>query len=167
MASEHRRGITFFRADASRTLDEEGMMTAARLDPSIYEELDLSPILGGSDVRVLYRGDQPDSFSLVHAKFQPGYRLPRHTHSSDCLYFVLSGEAIMGNRVIHAGDGFFVKSGSPYAYAAGEQGVEVLEFRASTRFDIQVLDQTVERWRPIVDAAVANRNSWSLPEVEG
>jgi len=60
-----------------------------------------------------------------------------------------------------------VKSGSPYAYAAGEQGVEVLEFRASTRFDIQVLDQTVERWRPIVDAAVANRNSWSLPEVEG
>jgi quercetin dioxygenase-like cupin family protein len=163
MAGSRGKGITFFQAEKARPLDEEGMMSPARVDQSVYQELDLSPISGGSDVRVLFRSEGPDAFSLVHARFQPGYRLPRHTHSTDCLYFVVSGEAIMGNRVIPAGDGFFVRANSPYAYAAGEEGAEVLEFRASTSFDINVLDQTVERWRAIVEAATANRHRWSVP----
>jgi quercetin dioxygenase-like cupin family protein len=157
------KGITFFEASKAPTLDEDGMMAPAEVNPDIYKELDLSLMSGGSDVRVLFRTEGPDAFSLVHAHFQPGYRLPRHTHSTDCLYFVLAGEAIMGNRVIRAGDGFFVRANSPYGYAAGDQGAEVLEFRGSTSFDIRVLDQTVERWRPIVAAAAANRENWSLP----
>ncbi|MCL9760907.1 hypothetical protein [Frankia sp. AiPa1] len=37
-----------------------------------------------------------------------------------------------------------------YAYEVGPQGGEVLEFRTSTSFDIQVLAQTVDRWRAVV-----------------
>jgi hypothetical protein len=37
----------------------------------------------------------------------------------------------------------------------------VLEFRTSTSFDMKVLDQTVERWKPIVAAAVANHDLWA------
>lgn len=163
MVSKSRKGITFFRSEEARSLDDDGMMSPPSIDSGIYRDLDLSPIAGGSDVRVLFRGDTQDDFSLVHARFQPGYRLPRHTHSADCLYFVLSGEAIMGNRVIRAGDGFLVRADAPYSYSAGAEGVEVLEFRTSTSFDINVLDQTVERWKPIVAAALANRDRWTQP----
>jgi hypothetical protein len=64
------------------------------------------------------------------------------------------------------GSGFLVKSGQPYAYSVGDQGAEVVEFRATTSFDMQILDQTVERWKPIVDVAVANQELWSsdLPQ---
>ena len=67
----------------------------------------------------------------------------------------------MGNRVIGAGDGFFVKADAPYAYQAGPDGAEVLEFRAATNFDMRIFDQTPDAWRPIVAAAVANQDCWT------
>ena len=70
--------------------------------------------------------------SLVHAWFGPGYRLPRHTHSADCLYYVISGSAVLGNHTLRAGDGFFVPANAPYQYDAGPEGVEVLEIRGAT-----------------------------------
>ncbi|MEA3020300.1 MAG: hypothetical protein QOI47_1824 [Actinomycetota bacterium] len=154
------RGITFYEAGEAPSLDASGMMTPPQLDPSIYTELDLKPLAAGSKTTVLFRGEGPSAFSLVYAWFGPGYRLPRHSHSADCLYYVVSGEAILGRRAVGAGSGFFVKAGQPYTYVAGADGVEVLEFRQSTSFDMQVLDQTVERWMPIVAAAVANQATW-------
>jgi hypothetical protein len=111
-------------------------------------------------VKVLFKGDGDDGMSLVHAWFGPGYRLPRHSHSANCLYYVVKGEAVMGNRVIKAGDGFFVRADQPYAYTAGADGIEILEFRGATGFDMKIFDQTVERWKPIVDAAIVNHDQW-------
>jgi quercetin dioxygenase-like cupin family protein len=160
MGATATRGITFYEAADAPLLDDVGMMTPPELDPAVYTTLDLTPLAAGSRVTVLFRGDGPDGFSLVHARFGPGYRLPRHSHSADCLYFVVSGEAVMGRRVVKAGDGFFVKADQPYAYQAGPDGVEVLEFRGATAFDMQIFDQTVERWEPIVAAALANQARW-------
>ncbi len=47
---------------------------------------------------------------------------------------------------------------APYAYEAGPDSTEVLEFRVATSFDMKVFDRTGERWKPIVDAAVVNRD---------
>lgn len=160
------KGIAFYRAADAPSLDDDGMMIPPRIDKAVYTELDLSPLVAGQKVTVLFKGEGPDAFSLVRAQFGAGNRLPRHTHSADCLYYVVSGQAIMGNRVIEAGDGFFVAADQPYAYAAGPDGVEVLEFRNATSFDMKILDQTVERWKPIVDAAVANQGRW-LAEQQG
>jgi hypothetical protein len=66
----------------------------------------------------------------------------------------------MGNVIIRAGDGFFIRADQPYAYEAGPDGVEVLEFRTATSFDAKIFDRTVERWQPIVDAAEANHDTW-------
>ena len=154
------KAITFYEATEAPLLDDDGMMAPPELDESIYTTLDLTPLADGSRVTVLFKGEGPDAFSLVHAWFGAGYRLPRHSHSADCLYYVVSGEAIMGSRVIKAGDGFFVKAGQPYAYQAGPEGVQVLEFRAATSFDMRIVDQTVERWKPIIDAAAANHDRW-------
>ena len=62
--------------------------------------------------------------------------------------------------MLEAGDGFFVPADAPYTYEAGPDGVEVLEFRSSTTFDMKMHDQTVERWQPVVDAASAHQDEW-------
>src|SRR4051812_23928437 len=107
--SQHSRTMSFFRAEDARPLDEDGMMSPPDIDPAVYTQLDLSPLTAGQQVNVLFKGDGPQGFSLVHARFGPGFRLPRHSHSADCLYYVLSGEAHMGRRVVGPGDGFLVK----------------------------------------------------------
>jgi quercetin dioxygenase-like cupin family protein len=155
-----RRSITFFTADQAPLLDDDGMMTPPHVDEEVTTTLDLSPLAAGSKVIVLFETEGPNPMSLVHAWFGPGYRLPRHSHSADCLYYVVAGEAHMGNRVIKAGDGFFVKAGQPYAYQAGPDGIQILEFRGATTFDMQIFDQTVAKWQPIVDAATANQHRW-------
>jgi quercetin dioxygenase-like cupin family protein len=147
------KSISFYAAAEAPLLDDDGIMTPPELDESVVSSLDLSPLAAGSKVTVLFKGDGPEGMSLVHAWFGPGYRLPRHSHSADCLYYVVDGEAIMGSRTIKAGDGFFVRADQPYAYVAGADGVQVLEFRGVTGFDMKIFDQTVERWQPIVAAA--------------
>ena len=149
--------MTFYSAHDAELLGDD-TMSPARIDPSVFAELDLSPIASGSVVDILFKGE---GFSLIRGRFKPGYRLPRHSHSADCLYYVVSGQAIMGKRVIEAGSGFFVKAHAPYAYQAGPAGVEVLEFRAATSFDMRIFDQTPAAWRPIVAAAVENQERWS------
>jgi hypothetical protein len=155
-----RRSITFFAADEAPLLDDDGIMVPPHVEPVVYETLDLTSLAAGSKVTVLFKTGGPSPMSLVHAWFGAGYRLPRHSHSADCLYYVTRGEARMGNRVIKAGDGFFVRADQPYAYEAGPEGIEILEFRGASSFDMQIFDQTVERWQPIVDAARANHDRW-------
>src|SRR5689334_5688405 len=106
--------ITFYTAGDAPSLDDDGIMTPPVVDPSVVEALDFTPLADGAKVTVLFKGDGANGMSLVHAWFGPGYRLPRHSHSADCLYYVLKGEAIMGSRVIKAGDGFFVRADQPY-----------------------------------------------------
>jgi len=152
--------MVFFSSTDAPSIEEDGMMSPPQIDKSIHAQLDTSPVADGQRVTVLFKGEGPTGFSLVHAWFGAGFRLPRHSHSADCLYYVLSGELVMGTRVLKAGEGFFVKADAPYTYTAGPDGVEVLEFRSATSFDMKVFDQTVERWKPIVEAAIANRDRW-------
>ena len=153
------RGLAIFRGDDATPLDAT-VMSPPRLDPEIPRALDLSPIAAGTRTEVLFLGEGSGGFTRVRARFQTGYRLPRHSHDSDCLYYVVAGSVVMGSLVLQPGDGFFVPADAPYAYEAGPDGVEVLEFRHATKFDIDVRDQTVERWEPIVAAAAANQEQW-------
>jgi quercetin dioxygenase-like cupin family protein len=163
--SEQQRqtAMTFFRADDAPTLEDDGMMTMGQMeiDPAVHDAVDLGLLGVGQRVRVLFKGEGADGFSLVHARFAPGYRLPRHSHSSDCLYYVVAGEAHMGSRVLKPGDGFFIVAEAPYAYTAGPEGVEVLEFRHATTFDIKIRDKTLEHWKPVIEAIKAHGESWA------
>ena len=154
------RSITFFQGDTAPLLDDDGMMSAPDIPGEVIATMNLLPLLAGSKTKVLFKGDGEDGFRLVYAHFLPGFKLPRHSHSADCLYYVISGEAHMGNRVLRAGDGFFVRADQPYAYEAGPDGVEVLEFRTKTSIDMKIFDRTVERWKPIIEAAEANHDTW-------
>jgi quercetin dioxygenase-like cupin family protein len=159
------RSMTFFQAEGAISLDEDGMMSPPVIDTAIYQTYDPRSLAEGQRVTVLFKGEGPDSFSLVHAWFGAGFRLPRHSHSADCLYYVIKGEAHMGSRVLGPGDGVFIKAEAPYTYTAGPEGIEILEFRLSTSFDMKVRDQTVESWKPIMDAAMANHDAWVAASV--
>jgi len=93
------RGLMFFVASAAASLEEDGMMTPAVLSQDVLDAIDFAPFATGSRVKVLFKSD---GMSLIHAWFGPGYRLPRHSHSADCLYYVVAGAAIMGARTIAA-----------------------------------------------------------------
>jgi quercetin dioxygenase-like cupin family protein len=160
--TERRTAMTFFSKADAPLLDDDGIMTYApvAIDKEVYSTVDLAQLNDGQRVTVLFKGEGPNGFSLVHARFEPGFRLPRHSHSADCLYYVVAGEAHLGSRVLKAGDGFFIDAEAPYTYSAGPDGVEVLEFRTATTFDIKIRDTTVEAWRPVIEALTANHDQW-------
>jgi hypothetical protein len=114
-------------------------------------------VLEGSETRMLFAGG---GFSLAYAWFKSGFPLPRHSHDSDCLYYVVSGSLLMGDQELKAGDGFFVGGDVPYAYIPGPEGVEVLEFRAAQRFDIKMLAGVGAFWDKALETVKAKRETW-------
>lgn len=156
-----RAGISFFRGpDDSPELMESGVMSLPEFDPPAPEQAVTWALSGGHEVRVLFQQDGDDGMSLVWSRFAPGYPLPRHSHSADCLYYVTKGEARVGNRTVPAGEGFFVPADAPYAYTAGPEGIEILEFRGVSQFDMQI-SESVERWDRIVEIVRERSEAWS------
>lgn len=111
----------------------------------------------GHENRVLFAGG---GMSLIYAWFKSGYPLPRHTHNSDCLYYIIGGSLKMGTEELRQGDGFFVGKDVPYAYVAGEQGVEILEFRATEQFDISVLANNAKFWQKAAEQVKQQQSTW-------
>lgn len=160
-----RRGIKLFRAKDAVALADSGAMSAPVLDPGEMKALAAdgprppTVALGIQDTLV-FRGEGPDGSSLVRAWLGPHYVLPRHSHSSDCLYYIVEGTIIMGARQLGTGDGFFVPSDAPYAYEAGPDGAVVLEFRTQTSFDMQIPGGQLERWRRMATVAEEHGERW-------
>ena len=90
----------------------------------------------GQTVKLLFSAP---GFSLTYAWFKSGFPLPRHTHSADCLYYIIAGSLQLGTETLGRGDGFFLPKDMAYAYTPGPEGVEVLEFRTAERFDIHFM----------------------------
>lgn len=144
--------LAIFTGAGAPTLEETGMMDAmsfsepaAAQTPITPEEIETFERAGR--VTVPFRQSGPDGFSLVVIEFAPGYLLPRHSHSCDCLYYVVEGGIVMGQRELGPGDGFFLPRDQPYAYHAGPKGVKLLEFRKSTDFDMKVYEKDMVRYR--------------------
>jgi quercetin dioxygenase-like cupin family protein len=168
--TRQRRGISIFRAEEATPIlqtDFMGMPTmtdeqvAARA-PEIY--MDSAP---GTDVRVAVRQTPEEGgFSILHVWFKADYPVPRHTHDADCLYYIVSGSAILGSQTLRPGDGFFIPAGAPYSYDAGPEGVELLEIRhAVWQFDIQILESNAGKWAAMADTIDSHREAWEADSV--
>lgn len=161
--SKKRGGMRLFRKSEAPLLHETGMMSMPTLDPPAMDEMMAWATGGGQVVKVLFGDPEGSGMSLVWSWFGPGFTLPRHSHSSDCLYFVHRGEVHLGNAVLGAGDGFFLPDGAPYAYSAGPEGVEILEFRGVCSFDMRITE-SLGRWGQIVETSKANKERWAAEE---
>jgi quercetin dioxygenase-like cupin family protein len=159
-------GIELFGEDDATDLIGSGTMTVPELlDPDV--SLDIAAQLGasGQTVKVLYRSEEYGT-SLVWSSFAPHYMLPRHSHSADCLYYVVRGEARLGNRVVAAGGGFFVPADAPYAYSAGPDGIEILEFRHAATFDMKITE-TAARFERILENIREHGPTWAELSPDG
>ena len=111
--------------------------------------------------------------SLSHNWFGPNFPLFRHSHPrfGDCLYYVVGGELLMGNRKLGRGSTFFIPNGQPYKFAAGPDGVEVLEFRAGGGEDEAsgtiVKENSLEAIQQIIDRSYEVDSEWQAPERMG
>ena len=155
------RGLRIFRQEDAIDLSESQLMSAPVMDP-MPERAVLKAVGTSSGYinKVLFGDPEQGGMSLVRLWYAPFYALPRHSHDADCLYYVVAGEAHLGSRVLVAGDGFFVPAGAPYAYSAGPDGVEVLEFRSTSSFGIHVTESP-ERWAQIAALADSHREEWA------
>lgn len=160
MVATSEKFIVFRAADAI-DFDASGAMSPpapGSFDMQAASELIEAGIGAGADHELVFSGG---GMSLARVWFKSGYPLPRHSHDCACLYYILAGELVLGTERLGPGDGFFVEAGVPYAYFAGEAGVELLEFRAQTRFGIQLLGMT-QGWAQRAAARVRDRSpAWA------
>jgi len=141
-----------FRARDAVDYTADGPMTPVPMTEIETEgatRLSENGFLEGGTVKLLY--SRP-GMSLTYCWFKSGYPLPHHSHSADCLYFIVSGSLKIGSEVLGPGDGFFLGTDVPYSYVPGDEGVEVLEFRTSDKFDFRMLAKSRNYW----DKALAN-----------
>ena len=152
--------MVIFTGAAAPSLEESGMMdeptyTRAGANDTPWPADFAARSMEASRLTVPFRQEGPGGFSLVTVEFGPGFLLPRHSHSSDCLYYIVEGQIAMGARVLGAGDGFFLPADQPYAYRAGPQGVKLLEFRHQASFDMKIHEKDMARYREQATAALA------------
>lgn len=135
-----------FRADTAPTLAEAAVLRYEGLTPIIEQGLKdrvEAGVRDGSFAKILFNAP---GFSLAYAWHKSDYPLPLHSHDSDCLYLVLAGEMRFGKEVLGKGDGAFVPSNTPYTFVTGPDGVEFLEFRNQTSWNIIFKSNNPASW---------------------
>lgn len=148
--------MVLFRGADAPSLAEAPMTTGrSHVKGESIEAFFDSAITADCSTVVPFRQGDPNGFSLVRLDLPPGAMLPRHSHSADCLYYIVSGGIIMGARELGSGDGFFVPAEQPYGYRAGFEGVALLEFRQSTAFDTRFHEPDPKRFREKAAASLA------------
>jgi hypothetical protein len=153
-------GFAIFRGQDAPLLGETGAMPlppiAAESMPG-FERAVASGLGDGEQVRLVF--SRP-GFSLTHVWFKKDFPLPLHSHDANCLYYIVAGTLRLGDKTLGKGDGFFIPSDMPYTYRAGPDGVELLEFRTTERFDFQFHSDTPAFWRKAANICEANQEDW-------
>lgn len=158
--------LAIFRASGGTPLDEYKSMEGV-YSPEVLEglaQLYEAGVSEGYSSRVLFESAETNGFSLIYAWFKGNFPLTAHLHDADCLYFVIGGELTLGkgvaSEIVGVGDGFFVPAGQMYGYTAGPEGVEILEFRSVSKFNIEYKSQPPAAWAALAAIIAANRNQW-------
>ncbi len=126
--------------------------------------------VNGLSAKLLVREDKGGhpGFTMLIAYIKPGYIFPRHSHDSDCLYYVQSGTVIMGSKTMTSGDSFLVPKGVIYGYEAGPDGAEVLEIRYGvSSYTSDMPDQSPKYWDSLRKAFTERGPSWTAAATSG
>ena len=149
-----------YRARDRRDYGDHGIMDMVDLNPVMIDALTAFAGEGGGTGQQVSMAYSRPGMSLTHVWFKSGYPLPLHSHTGDCLYYLLAGSIRMGDEVLGPGDGFFVGSDVPYTYEIGPEGAEVLEFRATDRLNIRFLAKGARPWDKAVARLQERRADW-------
>lgn len=160
-ATDQKARFAIFRAADACALDNDHMpvVGGGPVDAEGSAAAHAAGMMEGAVVKVLF-SDPVSGVSVTYAWLKANFQLPRHSHSSDCAYYVVSGEAHLGTEILKAGDGFFVPAEGMYVYHAGPQGVEVIEFRTAQPFDMKISGNSAAFWAHMVRVSTDNRETW-------
>ncbi len=159
--ADGRKPLEIFRAAEARDYAEGGVQTMVEPSPTVMGALARFHTSGGGAGQHVTLAYSRPGFSLTHVWFKSGYPLPLHSHSGDCLYYILAGEIRVGQERLGPGDGFFVGSDVAYTYEVGPEGVEVLEFRATDELDIRFRSDSAAAWDKTIATLEARREDWA------
>ncbi len=164
VAAERKR-MSFFRAVDATDLDFD-RMPMENMDESVmagFAKLMATGVQHGTGEKTVVLFSEPgdEGMSLVYAWFKSGYVLPKHSHSADCLYYVIDGELRLGSRTLRKGDGFFIPKDAGYTYEVGPNGLEILEFRNTGKFNFVFKNNDEEHWDKIASAMTAGAEKWA------
>jgi quercetin dioxygenase-like cupin family protein len=160
--------LAVFRACEASPLDETHAMSADFSPAAVAGTTMLNDagMARGYSLRMLFQSPETNGFSLAHAWFKKNFPLPPHSHDCDCVYYVVSGELVFGKgiakQVLRAGDGLYIPAGVMYGYTAGPDGVEILEFRSVSKFNIRMADQTPSLWSAMAAIVAENTEEWKV-----
>lgn len=149
-----------FRAATAPTLQESNVLRYEGLTPVIEQGLKdrvEAGVRDGSFAKILIN---VPGFSLAYAWHKSDYPLPLHSHNSDCCYLVLAGEMRFGKEVLGKGDGVFVPGDTPYTFVTGPDGVEFLEFRNLTSWNIVFKSDNPASWAKSTEKTRALHEKW-------
>jgi hypothetical protein len=150
-----------YRAGDYRDYGEHGIMELSDMTPTMLEALGSFEQEGGGAGQKVRMAFSRPGMSLTHVWFKSGYPLPLHSHTSDCLYYLLAGSIRVGTETLGPGDGFFVASDVPYTYETGPDGAEVLEFRATDALNIRFMAKQKRAWDKTVARLREKRDDWA------
>ena len=164
-----RKRMAFFYARDAVELDSE-TMSREHLSEEVLEGLSklagISVAKGvGEKSLLLFKEPGEQGMSLVYLWLKSGYVLPPHRHDGDCLYYVVGGEVQIGSKTLRKGDGMFIPADAGYSYQAGPEGVEVLEFRNATHFNIALIGNEGGRWDQMASAFRERGLTWETETV--
>jgi hypothetical protein len=160
MSDNNKSRFRIFRTSEAPSIDESNHMEVVGMTPEIGEQALRSLQAGldrAYDTRVVFACP---TMSLTYAWFKSDYPLPRHSHDSDCLYYIMAGSIRFGHQTLGKGDGFFLPADMPYAYIAGPDGVELLEFRGTDHFNFKWLTSGSAFWEAAIKTAQNKREAW-------
>lgn len=152
-------GVKIFRANDAPGLVQSGVMSMNGITQDQrdgFKKIVAAGYTEGDEVKILT--DMP-GFSLAYAWLKQDYPLTLHSHDSDCLYYVIAGSLRLGTTDLGPRDSFFVPAGVPYTYRPGAEGVEVLEFRHATHFNMEVRSKGAF-WKKAEQTCAALRERW-------
>ncbi len=158
--SESKTSFKIFRAAEAPGLMEAGCMSVEPMtdvqQTGIKKAVEAG-YLEGEEITILT--DMP-GFSLAHAWFKKDYPLARHSHDSDCMYYVIAGSLHLGTETLGPRDSFFVPANAAYTYRPGPDGVEVLEIRHKTSFNFVNLSGNETFWDRAAETCATNIDGW-------
>lgn len=158
-----RKRISIFRSTELTSLAET-MERSASTAPQALEGIDRVVNAGLHDgliAKVAFRQEGPIGLSLIHCWFKKGVPLPPHSHNVDCLYYIISGSLKFGTEKLGPGDGMMVPADAVYSFTAvGDEGVEFLEIRNHTMFDVKSRSLSKVAWDKYVSRVEENRDAW-------
>lgn len=149
-----------FRAKDAPTLEQSHVLKFDGITPTIAAGLKDFVKAGGAEGSYAKILINVPGFSLAYAWHKSDYPLPLHTHDVDCCYLVIAGTLTVGNETLGKGDGFFVPAKVAYTFVTGEEGVEFIEFRTVTSWNIEFRENNP--WGKIAAKADARHESWKV-----